>query len=122
MTKSSVALNEEAQDAVVRKALNSLWNAYGGERVRDTPDREVCQVARCGLDQGILAGIESWDTEDVFGRSHQVRDNPLNGRAVAMLASLRRVVDKGVADGVLVHVTLTHMYALGVTFAEGREL
>ena len=122
MTKSSVALNKEAQDAVVREALNSLWNTNGGERVRDTPDREVCHVAWCGLDQGILSGIESWDTEDVFGKSYQVRDNPLTGRAVAMIASLRRVVEKGVADGVLVEVRLTRLYALGVTFAEGREL
>ena len=122
MTKSSIALIKEAQDAVVREALNSLWNVSGGERVQDTPDREVCHVAWCGLDQGILAGIESWDTEDVFGRSYHVRDNPLTGRAVAMIASLRRVIAKGVADGVLVQVNLTHLYALGVTFAEGREL
>ena len=122
MTKSSVALNKEAQDAAVREALNSMWNAYGGERVRDARGREVCHVAWCGLDQGILSGIESWDTEDVFGKSYQVRDDPLTGRAVAMIASLRRVIEKGVADGLLIEVRLTHLYALGVTFAEGREL
>ena len=122
MTKSSVALNEEAQDAVVREALNSMWNAYGGETVGHTRDREVCHVAWCGLDQGILSGIESWDTENVFGERHQASDHPRTGRAEAMIASLRRVVEKGVADGVLVAVRLTHMYALGVTFARGREL
>ena len=122
MTNSSVAANEEAQDAVVREALNSMWNAHGGEKVRDTPDREVCHVAWCGLDQGILSSIENWDTEDVFGQSHQAHEHPRTGRAEAMIASLRRVVEKGVADGVLVEVRLTHMYALGVTFAGGREL
>ena len=122
MTESSVALDKEAQDKVVREALNSLWNAHGGEMVRDTPDRDVCHVAWCGLDQGILSGIESWDTKDVFGQSWQARDNPLTGRAEAMVASLRRVVEKGLADGVLVEARLTHRYALGVTFAEGREL
>ena len=122
MTNSSVAANEEAQDAVVREALNSMWNAYGGEKVRDTPDREVCHVAWCGLDQGILSSIENRDTEDVFGQSHQAHDRPRTGRAEAMIASLRRVVKKGMADGVLVQVRLTHKYAFGVTFARGREL
>lgn len=122
MTKSAAALNKEAQDKVVREALNSMWNSHGGETVRDTPEREVCHVAWCGLDQGILSCIQSWDTDDVFGQSYQASDNPLTGRAVAMIASLRRVVEKGVADGVLVEVGLTHKYALGVTFVTGREL
>ena len=116
---------QKAEDAVVREALNSTWNAYGGERVRDmpdNPDREICHVAWCGLDQGILSCVESWDREDVFGRSPEARDNPRTGRSSAMIASLRRVVEQGIKDGVLIPVSTSHRYSLGVTFARGREL
>ena len=115
----------QAEDAVVREALNSTWNAYGGERVRDmpdNPDREICHVAWCGLDQGILSCVEDWDREDVFGRSLEAGDNPRTGRSNAMIASLRRVVEQGVKDGVLIPVATSHRYSLGVTFSRGREL
>ena len=113
----------KAEDAVVREALNSTWNVSGGDRVTDmpdNPDREICHVAWCGLDQGILSCIASFDSTDVFGKSQEVADN-LVKRSNAMIASLRRVVEKGVKDGVLVPVDTSHRYSLGVTFAEGRD-
>ena len=115
----------DAEDAVVREALNSTWNAYGGDKAWDqpeNPDRVICRVAGCGLDQSILEVIEGWDQDDVFGKSLWATRKPKTGRASAMIGSLRRVVSKGVEDGVLIPVTVSQRYSLGVTFASGREL
>ena len=41
-------------------------------------------------------------------------------RADAMISSLRRVVEKGLKDGVLRVVPVSQRYSLGVTFADGK--
>ena len=85
----------------------------------------ICRVAGCGLDQSILATIASWDSEDVFGKDPpQMSDRNYHhvARADAMITSLRRVVQKGLEDGVLKAVPASQRYSLGVTFADGREL
>ena len=51
---------------------------------------------------GVLSCIASWDSEDVFRRSFVANDNPDTNRASAIIASLRRVVEQGIKDGVLI--------------------
>ena len=113
---------EDAQDAVVREALNSTWNAQGGDQMDDEQHGPVCAVAWCGLEQGIFSCIASFDSKDAFGKDYQMKHNDLTGRVDAMTASLRRVVDKGVKDGVLKEVQTSNRYSLGVTFVDGKEL
>lgn len=111
-----------AEDEVVRNALNSTWNAYGGDQVADDAHGLVCRTASCGLDQGILKIIESCDEDGVFAKSFWAKEDGEVGRVGAIIAALRRVVDQGVRDGVLGEVPNSTRYSLGVTFAGDKDL
>ena len=114
---------ERAEDAVVRQALNSIWNSYGGDEVMDDVHGSVCRVAACGLDQTLITCIDTWDEDGAFARSHWVkgRDGEL-ARAEAIITALRRVVHQGLQDGILREVPNSTRYSLGVTFVRGKEL
>lgn len=120
MGRKTLEEQYSAEEAVVRAALDSTWNAYGSDTVADG----VCAVAACGLDQGIISTVASWDRDGVFNANAAV-DNELD-RASAIIAAIRRVVDKEVLDGGAlreVPAARTHTrYSLGVTFREGRHL
>ena len=112
-----------AEEAVVRAALNSIWNSYGGDKVADDgPHGIVCKTAACGLDQGIISCVSGWDEDDVFEKSLDVQDHKEVARAAAIIAAVRRVVDRGVKDGILEEVPNSTRYSLGVTFVSGKEL
>ena len=111
-----------AEDEVVRNALNSIWNAYGGDEIADDTHGIVCKTAACGLDQGIITCVESWDEHGVFARNLWSQDKGEMGRAGAIIAAVRRVVDQGVSDGILKEVPNSTRYSLGVTFVRHREL
>ena len=112
----------EAEDAVTREALNSIWNSYGGDQIADDKHGIVCRTAAAGLDQSVISCISSWDENAVFARSFWATDKGELGRVEAIIASMRRVVDKGIADGILKEVPNSVRYSVGVTFVSGREL
>ena len=112
----------ELEDEVVREALNSTWNAQGGDEISDSTHGNVCAIAACGLDQGIIMCIESFDAQGVFTDNFWAQESGEMGRAGAMIAALRRVVDQGVKDGILREVPNSTRYSLGVTFARHRDL
>ncbi len=112
----------EAEDAVTRAALNSIWNSYGGDQIADDKHGIVCRTAATGLDQSVISCVSGWDENAVFAHSISADQNGELGRVEAIIASIRRVVDKGVAQGILKAVPNSVRYSLGVTFASGREL
>ena len=112
----------EAEDAVTRAALNSIWNSYGGDQIADDKHGILCRTAAAGLDQSVISCVSGWDENAVFARSIWADRNGELGRVEAIIGSIRRVVDKGVAEGILKAVPNSVRYSLGVTFASGREL
>ena len=112
----------ESEDAVTRAALNSIWSSYGGDQIRDDKRGIVCRTAAAGLDQSVISCISGWDENAVFARSFWAGENGELGRVEAIIESIRRVVDKGVADGILKEVQNSVRYSLGVTFVSGKEL
>lgn len=118
----SLEAQHEAEDAVTREALNSIWNAYGGDQIADAAHGIVCRTAAAGLDQSVVSCISGWDKNAVFDRSFWADQNGELGRVEAIIASIRRVADKGIADGVLKEVPNSARYSLGITFVSRKEL
>ena len=101
---------EEQENAVVRRALASAWNAYGDE------------IAREGL-EGFASTVASWDTDGVFRRRLQVVGNDHDDDArfrefKAIAYAVRRVVEQALADGTMIKDDDQRWRALslGVTF------
>ena len=109
-----------AEEMVVRRALDSTWNAYGG----DTIEGNICAVAACGLDQGVIQTVASWDSDGVF-RNRASVDSEVD-RICAIIGAIRRLVDKEVREGgalqELPSADATVRYSLGATFRSGRSL
>lgn len=118
----SPEIQHEGEDEVTRKALNRMWNTYGGHVVPDEKYGMVNKFSATSLDQDAVHVVNGWDSHAYFARNRLALERGERGRVDAIIASLRRVIDEGIEDGILKEAPNSTRFSLGVTFVEGKEL